>query len=97
MLDQCVFIDVSELPPPEPLAKSMQAVKELKPGQYLHIHHWREPLLLYERLEKLNFTHTAKLGDGEFCEIFVWRKDDAIAVAAAERVANQLPLWDSSL
>ncbi len=89
----CVFVDVSELAPPEPLKVAMQAAQSLAAGQYLQIHHWREPLLLYERLMRINFAYDTRLGENDYCEVFVWRQDDAAATEAANSAANQLPSW----
>ncbi|MDK1024166.1 MAG: DUF2249 domain-containing protein [Gammaproteobacteria bacterium] len=93
METDCVFIDVSDLPPPEPLAVAMAATERLRPGQYLHMHHWREPLLLYKRLIQKNFGYDTRSGQDDACEIFVWRLDDPAAQQAANVAAGQLPPW----
>lgn len=93
METNCVFIDVSDLPPPEPLAVAMEAAEWLKPGQYLHIHHWREPLLLYDRLRQKNFGYDTRSGEKDSCEIFIWRLDDPSAQQSANVTAGQLPPW----
>lgn len=90
---ECVLVDVSELAPPEPLAVAMNAAERLAPGQCLRIHHWREPLLLYERLTRRNFGYDTRLGPDDSCEVFVWRLDDASANQAANAAASQLPPW----
>ena len=90
---ECVLVDVSELAPPEPLAVAMEAAERLEPGQYLRIHHWREPLLLYERLVRRKFGYDTRLGPDDSCEVFVWRLDDASANQSANTAASQLPLW----
>jgi len=90
---ECVRIDVSELEPPEPLAVAMGAAERLAPGQYLQIHHWREPLLLYERLARRNFGHDTRRGQDDYCEVFVWRLDDPAAKEGAKIAASPLPAW----
>jgi hypothetical protein len=90
---ECVLVDVSDLAPPEPLAVAMEAAVQLAPGQYLQIHHWREPLLLYERLARKSFGHDTRLGQDDFCEVFVWRLDDPSATQSANAAASQLPPW----
>lgn len=92
----CVFVDVSEVPPPEPLAIAMEAAEQLLPGQYLHIHHWREPLLLYQRLLKKQFNYETCQGDAESCEIFVWRVGDQIAERLLKQVTVELKAWRSN-
>jgi hypothetical protein len=93
MDSHCVLVDVSELAPPEPLVIAMDAAVRLAPGQYLQIHHWREPLLLYERLARQSFGYDTRLGQDDSCEVFVWRLDDPSARQAAITAANQLPPW----
>ncbi|HJX11124.1 MAG TPA: DUF2249 domain-containing protein, partial [Candidatus Binatia bacterium] len=48
-------LDVSDLPPPEPLEQVTAALGNLAPGDYLRILHRREPLLLYPWLEEHGF------------------------------------------
>jgi hypothetical protein len=90
---ECVLVDVSDLAPPEPLAVAMEAAAQLTPGQYLQIHHWREPLLLYERLARKSFGYDTRLGRDDFCEVFVWRLDDPSATRSAHTAASLLPPW----
>src|SRR5690606_38430421 len=45
-----VTIDVSELVPPEPMIKILEAIAELPPGGTLLVHHVRRPVHLYPRL-----------------------------------------------
>jgi hypothetical protein len=90
---ECVVVDVSDLAPPEPLAIAMDAAEQLAPGQYLQIHHWREPLLLYERLARKSFGFDTRLGQDESCEVFVWRLDDSSACQSATAAASKLPAW----
>jgi len=88
-----VLVDVSELAPPEPLAVAMDAAERLAPGQYLQIHHWREPLLLYEKLARRDFGYDTRLGQDDCCEVFVWRLDDPSAKESANNAASPLPPW----
>lgn len=90
MDDRRVFVDVSELPAPEPLAVSTRAAQGLAPGQFLQIHHWREPLLLYERLVRNNFGYDTR-ANGEDFEVFVWRMGDSAAEQAARAAAGNYP------
>lgn len=85
-----VFVDVSDLPPPEPLAVAMESAEALSPGQYLQLHHWREPLLLYDRLVRNNFDFDTRIGEDDFFEVFIWRLDDTAAQEAAKLAAGQL-------
>lgn len=85
-----VFVDISDLPPPEPLAVAMASAEALPPGQYLQLHHWREPLLLYDRLTRNNFCFDTRIGEDDSFEVFIWRLDDPDAREAAKLAASQL-------
>ena len=83
MPDARVYLDVSELEPPEPMVMVMAALAALEAGQYIHMHHWREPVLLYQRLRALNCAWQTLRSSPDQWEIFVWRLDDQAAAAAA--------------
>lgn len=53
-----VTIDVSELVPPEPMMKILNALEELPSGGQLIVHHVRRPMHLYPRLDELGYAHT---------------------------------------
>lgn len=60
-----VTIDVSELVPPEPMVKILEALAELPPGGTLLVHHVRRPVHLYPRLDDLGCRYeTRDLGPG---------------------------------
>ena len=77
-------LDVRELEPPEPLERALAALPGLGPGEYLHMLHRREPLLLYELLESQGFRHCVREGPEAPWEIFIWREGDEEARSAAE-------------
>ena len=45
-----VYLDVSELAPPDPMTKILMALVELKSGHYIKVAHSRQPHPLYEKL-----------------------------------------------
>lgn len=58
-------IDVSELVPPEPLIRIMDALEALPQGRSLLVHHVRRPMYLYPQLEQSGYRHqTRDLGAG---------------------------------
>jgi len=60
-----VTIDVSELVPPEPMIKILEALEQLEPGGRLLVHHVRRPIHLYDRLDEMGYRHrTRDLGPG---------------------------------
>lgn len=60
-----VTVDVSELVPPEPMIRILEALESLPPGGVLLVQHVRRPLHLYPRLDELGCRHeTRELGPG---------------------------------
>ncbi|HET7036811.1 MAG TPA: DUF2249 domain-containing protein [Thermomicrobiaceae bacterium] len=55
-----ITIDVSELVPPEPLIRIMEALEALPPGASLLVHHVRRPIHLYARLEEEGYRHQTR-------------------------------------
>lgn len=75
-----VLLDVSKLAPPEPLDLSLEAVRELQSGDYLHIFHRMDPRLLYPLLDDSGFLWEKHFGAKGF-DIYVWSENDAAAAA----------------
>lgn len=60
-----VTIDVSELVPPEPMIRILEALEELPGGARLLVHHVRRPMHLYDRLNDMGYPHdTRDIGPG---------------------------------
>jgi hypothetical protein len=82
-------LDVSELPPPEPLERALAAVQRLGLGEYLRMTHRREPCLLFPVLEQNGFAwRIRREGSGAY-EIFIWRERDCQARDAVDRVMSR--------
>lgn len=58
--ESTVTIDVSDLVPPEPLVKILEAVADLPAGGRLLVHHVRRPIHLYPRLDDLGCRHETR-------------------------------------
>lgn len=50
-------IDVSHLPPPLPMVRILETLRDLGPSETLLVHHTRRPIHLYPKLEALGCTH----------------------------------------
>ena len=55
-----ITIDVSELVPPEPLVKILQALEGMPEGGRLLVHHVRRPIHLYDRLDEMGYLHDTR-------------------------------------
>ncbi|WNC72043.1 DUF2249 domain-containing protein [Thalassotalea psychrophila] len=73
---QQVYLDVSELEPPEPMTEIITALARLKVNEYLLVFHRREPFPLYEKLAAAGWAFQCKkLTDQQF-QIFIYRATD---------------------
>lgn len=60
-----VTINVSDLAPPEPMVRILEACAQLAPGRTLWVEHARRPIYLYPRLDEHGYAHeTRELGPG---------------------------------
>ncbi|MEJ2643735.1 MAG: DUF2249 domain-containing protein [Gammaproteobacteria bacterium] len=83
------LLDVTDLEPPEPLERALEALDHLLPGQYLRLLLRREPFPLYALLDDDGFLHLGRRGEGSPYEVFVWRRGDAVAETAVGEVAGE--------
>ena len=71
---QPMVVDVRGLEPPFPMARVLELLDRLSPGQRLIVTHERRPMFLYPQLEERGFTHeTEQVAPGEF-RITIWRE-----------------------
>ena len=87
------YLDVSDLPAPEPLHEALVAVEKLAPGRFIHFHHRQYPRLLYEQLDKRGFDSDTRRGPGGHCEVFIWALDDIVARQKALTRAVSFAPW----
>ncbi len=60
-----VTIDVSQLTPPEPMMRVLEALAQLQPGETLLVRHVQRPLYLYAKLDEMGYAHqTWEMGPG---------------------------------
>lgn len=80
-------LDVSDLPPCEPLERVLAALETLAPGDRLRVLHHREPLLLYPWLQEHGFSWDTQRGRVTEYEIIIWHTaaGDARDPAAAAK------------
>ena len=74
-------LDVSDLEPPEPMERILEAIENLGKGDYLRVTHRREPHLIYPMFENMGFAWHTRPGGPVGYEIFVWRQNDEAACA----------------
>jgi len=79
-----IFLDVSEMEPPEPLELTLEAAEQLQAGEYVRMLHRRDPCMLYGNLENNHFKYFQREGATTAVELFIWRENDAQAAAAVQ-------------
>ncbi len=68
-------LDVSELQPPEPLERILDALADMPEGDWLRVRHRRDPVPLYRILSDMGYRwRTDHLAPGRF-EILIWPLD----------------------
>jgi len=67
-----ILLDVSDLPAPEPFDQIMQALNDMAKQHYLKVVHRKQPLLLYQPLQKLGFNFHVQKGKNRPYEIYIW-------------------------
>ena len=71
-----VYLDVSELAPPEPMTKIISALAQLLPLQCLVIKHRRQPFPLYEKLTAAGWTyHCVEITADEYA-LFIYKASE---------------------
>ena len=82
------YVDVSNLEPPEPLEVILDAITDLPQGDYLKVHHRRNPIPLYGMLRDMGFeSATHNPAPGHF-EIFIWPKHQSPPGGASQPGGN---------
>jgi uncharacterized protein (DUF2249 family) len=60
-----VTVDVSQLTPPEPMVRVLEALAQLQAGETLLVRHVQRPMYLYGKLDEMGHTHqTWDMGPG---------------------------------
>ncbi len=79
-----IDLDVSDLPPCEPLERVLETVQTLAVGDWLQVLHRQEPFPLYHLLEQGGFSWRTLKGAEHGFEIRIWRTADPAAEKNAQ-------------
>lgn len=75
---ELVKINVSELAPPEPMTKILQALAKLSPDQCLQVQHNRQPFPLYDKLTQTGWGyHCVQVSDNQVT-LFIFKQENAL-------------------
>ncbi len=72
---ELIFLDVSELEPPEPMTKILLALSLLSPLECLLVNHRREPFPLYSKLNTNGWQYFCRHITPEQFHIFIYRAE----------------------
>ena len=70
-----ITIDCSELEPPEPFVKVLEAVQDMGKDEAVLMVHRKPPRLLISRLKELGFHFDLKEGPGESVRLLIWKEE----------------------
>ena len=71
-----VYLDVSELAPPEPMTKIITSLAQLSPQQCLVVNHSRQPFPLYEKLAAAGWAyHCVEMRADQF-NIYIYQASE---------------------
>jgi uncharacterized protein (DUF2249 family) len=73
--DNIIEIDVHDLQPPEPMMKILENLNRVDEKSLMLVHHHREPVLLYPRLDERGYrAYCEKIGDENY-KILIGKKE----------------------
>lgn len=70
-----IEIDVRGLEPPEPMVKIIETLPQIGQGSVLLVHHHREPVMLYDKLEHLGYEAASEKVSEGYYKVRITRKD----------------------
>lgn len=75
-----ISLDVSGLEPPEPMVRVLEALDQLAPQGRLRVRIDRQPVPLYQVLQRNGYSHlTSPCDDGRY-EVLIWITDPDAAL-----------------
>lgn len=69
-----IELDVRELPPPEPMIKILETLPQVDENTLLLVHHHREPLMLYPKLEERGYEAISNKIDENYYKVLIMKK-----------------------
>ncbi|MFO7525841.1 MAG: DUF2249 domain-containing protein [Ignavibacteriaceae bacterium] len=72
--EKIIELDVRELVPPEPMIKILENLSHLDENTVMVVHHHREPLMLYPKLEERGFTAVSNMIEENYCKVVITKK-----------------------
>lgn len=74
--ENIIEIDVRELPLPEPMMKILETLPQIDDQTVLLVHHHREPMILYPKLEERGYKAIANKINDNYYKVLIMKKRD---------------------
>ena len=74
--ENIIEIDVRDLTPPEPMVKVLEALSKVDDNTVLVVHHHREPLMLYPKLEERGYRAISNKINDNYFKVTIMKKMD---------------------
>ncbi|MDH7603517.1 MAG: DUF2249 domain-containing protein [Melioribacter sp.] len=74
--EKIIELDVRELPPPEPMMKILEKLADVDDKTVLLVHHHREPMMLYPKLEERGFKAIANKMEENYYKVVIFQKEE---------------------
>ncbi len=72
--EELIELDVRELEPPEPMLRVLEMLTKMSDNSVLLVHHQRDPLMLYEKLEERGFQGAAHKIEENYYKVIITKK-----------------------
>lgn len=72
--EKMIELDVRELVPPEPMIKILENLSRVNDNTVMVVHHHREPLMLYPKLEERGYTAVSNMIEENYYKVVITKK-----------------------
>ncbi|NPV11169.1 MAG: DUF2249 domain-containing protein [Ignavibacteria bacterium] len=72
--EKVIELNVRDLPPPEPMMKILEALSQIDEKSVLLVHHHREPVMLYPKLEERGYEAITYQVDENYYKVLIMKK-----------------------
>lgn len=72
--EKMIELDVRELVPPEPMIKILENLSKVDNKTVMVVHHHREPLMLYPKLEERGYTAVSNMINENYYKVVITKK-----------------------
>jgi len=72
--ERIIELDVRDLPPPEPMMKILATLPQVDENTVLLVHHHREPMMLYDKLEERGYQAVSNKIEENYYKVVITKK-----------------------